>query len=75
MLTFVIFLVICFYIAHLLKEFKKILFYPIILSKCDSEDFSEKEEISFAILLTISSKLLIYFFSDLMYKSRLLDFI
>lgn len=48
-------------------------FYPIILSNCVSEDFSEKEEIYLSRLQTISSKLFIYFFSVLTYKSKLLD--
>ena len=72
-LTFDTFLFICFSIAHLLIESKNILFYPIILSNCVYEDFSEKGDISLVILPTSSSKLFIYFFSVLTYRIRLLD--
>lgn len=73
MLTFVAFLLFCFSIAHLQRESKNMLCYPITLSNCVSEDFSEKEEIYLSRLQTISSKLFIYFFSVLTYKSKLLD--
>ncbi len=43
------------------------------MSSCVSEDFSEKEEIYLSRLQTISSKLFIYLFSVLTYKSKLLD--
>lgn len=73
MFTFVTFLLICFYIAHLQRLSKNTLFYAIILSSWVSVDFSENEEISLIIFDTISSKLFISFFSVLTYRSKLLD--